>query len=63
MIVTSIAGFTPTIMAAVNGHMKCERRIWLFNWNIDVLNETESPTNEPDDIEQVVHEFYEKYNK
>lgn len=50
-------------MAAANGHMKCERRIWLFNWNIDVLNETESPTNEPDDIEQVAHEFYEKYNK
>lgn len=50
-------------MAAANGHIKCERRIWLFNWHIDVLNETENQANESDDIEQVAHEFYEKYNK
>lgn len=49
-------------MAAANGHIKCERRIWLFNWHIDVL-ETENQANESDDIEQVAHEFYEKYNK
>lgn len=28
-------------MAAQNGHVKVEKRLWLFNWNLDLINKND----------------------
>lgn len=42
-------GMSALAFAAENGHIKCEKRIWLFNWNMDVLKEMELSKSKSED--------------
>lgn len=36
------SGLSAMSLAAQNGHIKVEKRLWLFNWNMNAINDTAS---------------------
>lgn len=62
---TDREGMSALAFAAENGHIKCEKRIWLFNWNMDVLKEMELSKSKSEDEKDKdsLYSTAERYNQ
>ena len=55
------------VLAANNGHVRCEKRIWLFNWNMDALSEMDnnkiSTGKEEYEVNDAAKRYHEQYQR
>ena len=51
-----IEGKTPLALASENGHVYCERRLWLYQWNLQTFHRQSSRSSSGDSNESVESE-------